>query len=62
MKQAFLLASALVLLGGSVVFANGETKDKSKGKKPASTENTCTKPCPKPCPPVKCDKSKCGKE
>lgn len=61
MKKAFLLASALMLLSGSVVFANGEKKDKNKGRKPACTEQTCGKPCPKPCPPASCDKGKCCK-
>lgn len=61
MKKILLLASAIVLLGSSAVLANGEKKDKDKGKKPECTVKTCTKPCPKPCPPVNCDKSKCGK-
>jgi len=60
MKKAFLLASALVLLSGSIAFANDGNKDKNKGRKPG-TEQTCSKPCPKPCPPASCDKSKCCK-
>jgi len=61
MKKAFLLASALMLLGGSIVFANDGNKDKNKGKKPAGTEQTCTKDCSKHCPPVGCSKGKCCK-
>lgn len=61
MKKLFLLATAAMLLTGSVAFANGGKKDSKNNGKKTCTEKTCTKACPKPCPTSKCDKSKCDK-
>jgi hypothetical protein len=56
MKKIFLLATAAMLMTGSIAFANGEKKNSKNNGKKACTE----KPCPKPCPKGKCDKSKCA--
>jgi hypothetical protein len=59
MKKLFLLATVAMLMSGTIAFADGGKKDKTKRSK-AKTEKICPKPCPKPCPPC-CDKSKCDK-
>ena len=57
MKKLFLLATAVMLMTGSVAFANGGKKDSKRNGGKSCTEKTCPKPCPK----SKCDKSKCDK-